>query len=176
MSAAAGAWTARSVRPTRANSFEASASEGCAVGHAVRDRSPSFLDRLQPFPVLVDLIGAGDLGVGEHVRVPADELVDEVRRHLVDRKGLGRRQLGGQPSMEQHLQQQVAELLAKQWQVGGLDRLERLVRLFEQVSSQRIVRLLGVPGAAARRSQAVHHLDGAVEGAELSRHCQPRQS
>ena len=60
------------------------------------------------------------------------------------------------PRVEHHLQQQVAELLAQARAVVGLDRLGELVRLLERVRHERLVRLLGVPRAAARRAQAVH--------------------
>src|SRR5579863_9152866 len=65
--------------------------------------------------------------------------------------------------MEQDLQQQVAELLAQQSEVTGLDRLKRLVGFLEQVTGQRLVGLFGVPRAAARRAEPVHHLDGTLQ-------------
>ena len=43
--------------------------------------------------------------------------------------------------------------------VAGLDRLGRLVGLLDEVRHQRLVGLLGVPGAAAGRAQPVHHGD-----------------
>ena len=59
--------------------------------------------------------------------------------------------------MEHHLQQQVAELFFEMLAVAGLDRLDRLVRLLEEVAHQRLVGLLAVPGAFAPKP--VHHLD-----------------
>ena len=67
--------------------------------------------------------------------------------------------LGGHPGVEDHLQQDVAELLAHRRRVVVDDRVVGLVRLLEQVAAQRGVRLLGVPGAAARRAQPVHDRD-----------------
>ena len=67
--------------------------------------------------------------------------------------------LGGDPGVEDHLQQDVAELLAHGGRVVVDDRVVGLVRLLEQVAAQRGVRLLGVPRAAARRAQPVHHRD-----------------
>ncbi|MEJ7691263.1 MAG: hypothetical protein WKF76_12975 [Nocardioidaceae bacterium] len=68
--------------------------------------------------------------------------------------------------MERHLQQQVTELLAQVVTVAGLDRVDRLVGLLEQVAHQALVGLLLVPGAL--RPQPVHHLDQ-VEQARADR-------
>ena len=93
-------------------------------------------------------------GVAEHVRVPADQLVDQVAGDVVDvEPALGGR-LGGHPGVEDDLQQDVAELLAHRHRVVVDDRVVGLVRLLEQVAAQRGVRLLGVPRAAARASAA----------------------
>ncbi len=63
----------------------------------------------------------------------------------------------GDPGVEEHLEQHVAQLLAQRPPVTLLDRLDQLVRLLDQVLHQALVRLLGVPGAAARRAEPVHH-------------------
>jgi hypothetical protein len=55
--------------------------------------------------------------------------------------------------MEHDLQQQVSELVLQALGVAGVDRLEGLVGLLEQVLSERLMRLLGVPGATARASE-----------------------
>ncbi len=65
----------------------------------------------------------------------------------------------GDARVEHHLQQQVAELLAQRGVVRGLDRLDRLVRLLDEVLDERVVGLLGVPRAAARGAQPVHDRD-----------------
>ena len=98
-------------------------------------------------------------GVAEHVRVPADQLVDQVTGDVVDVEPAVRGGLGGDPGVEDDLQQHVAELLAHGHRVVVDDRVVGLVRLLEQVAAQRGVRLLGVPGAAAGRAQPVHHRD-----------------
>ena len=110
---------------------------------------------LDPLPVLLDLLGRRGVPVGEHVRVPTHELGDQAPRHVVDIEG---RRLGllGDPRVEEHLQQHVAELLGEVAGVGLPDRLEHLVRLLDEVGRQALVGLLGVPRAAARRTQAVH--------------------
>jgi hypothetical protein len=50
--------------------------------------------------------------------------------------------------VERHLQQEVAELVPDRVVVGSVDRLQELVRLLQQVASERPMRLLAVPGAA----------------------------
>ena len=98
--------------------------------------------------------------VPEHVRVPADQLVDQVaRRRRRRRTGGSAGGLGGHPGVEDDLQQDVAELLAHRRRVVVDDRVVGLVRLLEQVAAQRGVRLLGVPRAAARGAQPVHDGD-----------------
>ncbi len=65
--------------------------------------------------------------------------------------------------VHQHLQQQVAELLAKRGALAAVNGIEHLVRFLEEVGPQRAVRLLAVPRAAAGRAQVLDHL---VEGAQ----------
>ena len=88
------------------------------------------------------------------MRVPPDELVDQVTGDAVDVEPALRRCLGRHARVEGDLQQDVAELLAHRHRVVVDDRVVGLVRLLEQVAAQRGVRLLGVPGAAARASAA----------------------
>ncbi len=116
-------------------------------------KGPMMLDGV---PVRLYGGGVGSVHVREDVRVTADELVDDVAGHVVHRPRLGLVLLGD-PGVEHHLKQQVAELLAEVVAVPGLDRLEGLVGLLEQVRRQRAVRLLAVPRAAG--AQPVHHPD-----------------
>jgi hypothetical protein len=96
----------------------------------------------------VDPVGGVHTGRGEDVRVPADQLGDQILRHVVDvETGIT---LRGHPRVEQHLQQHVAELLANGGPIAVLDRLVELVALLDQVRQQRLVGLLGVPRAATR--------------------------
>ena len=96
------------------------------------------------------------LDVGEDVRMAADQLLDDVAGDVVDVERLVG-VLSGDPRVEHHLEQQVTELLAQVVAVAGLDRLDRLVGLLDEVAHQRLVRLLAVPGALA--TQPVHHRD-----------------
>jgi hypothetical protein len=84
------------------------------------------------------------------VRVPADQLVDQVAGHRVDVEPAVGGGLGGDAGVEDDLQQHVPELLAHGGRVVVDDRVVGLVRLLEQVAAQRGVRLLRVPGAPAR--------------------------
>ena len=63
----------------------------------------------------------------------------------------------GDRRVEVDLQQQVAELLTQVLGVAGVDRLEGLVRLLEQVARQRAVCLLCLPRALG--PQSAHHRD-----------------
>ena len=65
--------------------------------------------------------------------------------------------------MERDLEQQIAELVADRVGVVGVDRLEQLVGLLEQMARERLVRLLGVPRTAARRAEARLHPDQVEE-------------
>ena len=60
--------------------------------------------------------------------------------------------------MHQHLEQQVAELLAQRLGTATVDGVENLVRLLEQVWPECAMGLLPIPGAAAGRTQALDHL------------------
>ena len=112
----------------------------------VSSRLPGLLDLL---PARLHLRDVPGTGVPEHVRMPADKLVDQVTRDRVDVEPAGRCAFGGDPRVEDHLQQDVAELLAHGGRVVVDDLVVGLVRFLEQVAAQRRVGLLGVPGAAS---------------------------
>ena len=92
----------------------------------------------------------------EDVRVAAVHLLGDAAGDVVEGEGAG---LLGDHGVEVDLQQQVAELLAQVVPVTGLvagvDRLEGLVGLLEQVASQRAVGLLALPRALG--AQPPHH-------------------
>ena len=92
------------------------------------------------------------------MRVPPDQLGRQRVGHVIDGEpAIGGGALGGDPGVEEHLEQDVADLFPQRGHVVGLDRLGRLVRLFKQVPKERGVRLLPVPGAG--RPQRVHDRD-----------------
>jgi hypothetical protein len=59
--------------------------------------------------------------------------------------------------MEDHLQQEVAELVAEPVGIARVDGLQRLVRLLQQMAAQGLVGLFEVPGTPARTAQPMHH-------------------
>ena len=95
------------------------------------------------------------------MRVTVHELVVDAARHV------GEGELAGllrDRRVQHHLVEHVAELVLERCDTVGievLDRLDRLVGLFEQVPGERRVRLLGVPRTSARVAQALGELDEA---------------
>jgi hypothetical protein len=92
------------------------------------------------------LLGAAHLAVSEHVGVPADQLVADAFDHPgeVEVTGLARH-LG----VVDHLEQQIAELLAQVVHVAAGDGVVDLVRLLDGVGGNRLEALLEIPGTAA---------------------------
>src|SRR6185312_9981211 len=62
-------------------------------------------------------------------------------------------------SVKDHLVEHVAEFLEEPVAVCGLDRVDELVALFDEVLHERFVGLLGVPRASARRPKAMQYSD-----------------
>ena len=89
--------------------------------------------------------------VAVQVWMPRFHLRDEAVRDVVHRE---RAALLGDDGVEEHLEQQIAELLAQLRVVAGANGVVDLVRFFDQVWAQRFVRLRGVPFAA--RAQVAH--------------------
>ena len=69
--------------------------------------------------------------------------------------------------MDRDLEQEIAELITKAPRITGVERLESLVRLFEQMRAQRRMRLLAVPGAAVGRAQTVGDPADGGDGREI---------
>ncbi len=89
----------------------------------------------------------------EDMRVTPHQLPVQVSNHFLNREvALPARYL----CIKQHLQQQVAELLAQVGPVLPLDRVQHLVRLFQCVFANGGKALLAVPGAPARTTQPLH--------------------
>ncbi len=78
--------------------------------------------------------------------------------------------VGGHLGIEEHLQQQIAELLGQVREVAALDGVEDLVGLFQRVFADGVEGLLAVPGAAAGSAQPGH--DG---HRLLKQRCRPRR-
>ena len=104
----------------------------------------------------------------------------DATRDVGDRE---RPRLAREHRVDHDLEQQVAELVLEPVvRAGGdrlgaagrvdrkpVDRLRDLVRLFEQMADERVVRLFGVPGAAAGTAQSFGQRDQRRELAARSR-------
>ena len=132
-------------------------------------RAAGLLKRLEPLPVAPLRVDVFDDGVAEDVRMTPDHLVGERVDDVGDAELAD---LGRELRVEEHLQQQVAELFAESLEMRDLDRLDDFERLFDEVRNERAVRLLAVPRAA--EPQPRHDLDqvvpGVVRGLRRKRH------
>lgn len=88
--------------------------------------------------------------------VAADQLLHDAPGHVVDvPRAFFRRHL----RVEDHLEEDVAQLLAEALPVAGIDRVQHLVGLLQQVPGERAVGLLPVPGTPAGLTEPRHHPD-----------------
>jgi len=69
----------------------------------------------------------------------------------------------GEVGVEEDLVEHVAELLEHGVAVAGLDGVDELVALLDEVAHEALVGLVGVPGASARRAQLGENHDEFVE-------------
>ena len=127
---------------------------------------------LDALPLGEQLATRRDLRPGEHVRMPADELLVQPAGDLVR---VERGFLASELRVQGDLQEQVAELVAKAGRIAGIKRGERFVRLLEKVRPQRCVGLLAVPGAAIRRAQPLHDSHHGAERGEIGERLERRQ-
>ena len=116
------------------------------------------LGRLDLVPAVADRLGIGRALVSEDVRMAADHLQRGLPDDLLQRElpGLLRHR-----AVHQDLDEEISELLAQARGVARVDGLGDLVALLQQVAAQRLVRLVPVPGAAAR---GVEPLDDGAQG------------
>src|SRR3954465_15970708 len=108
-----------------------------------------FCPLLFGFLDLLPLRPAGSAGFGfafaKNVRMPADELFDNVRRDGFKVEGAA---LAGKLRMEDHLEQKVSEVLEHFLVIIGFDSIEQFVNFLDGVESNAFVVLLAIPGAA----------------------------
>ena len=116
----------------------------CRAGRSAGSPSTMLvaLLRLHPLPALA-------LAAVVQVRMARLHLREETFRHVAEVECTA---LLGDHAVKEHLEQQVAELLAQQRVVAGADRVVHLVRFLDQIWAQRLVRLRRIPLAARRRS------------------------
>ncbi len=101
---------------------------------------------------------------GEHMRVAAYELVAKRGDHVGECK---RPLLGRHLRMEDHLQQQVAQLVAQASQVVAIDRIGHLVGFFDGVWRDAGEGLLHIPGTAVFAiAQTRHHVQQLLDIAD----------
>src|SRR5207245_11111449 len=62
-----------------------------------------------------------------------------------------------------HLQEEVAELVAQRLRIAAFDRLEHLVRLLDHIGAEALGGLRAIPRAAAGAAQPCHDVDEAQE-------------
>ena len=89
-----------------------------------------------------------------------DQLLHDARDHVVDGEGaFAATELG----LEDHLQEQVSQLLADGLAVPGVDGVDDLTGLLERVLPERLEGLLAVPRAPIGFAKAFHDADQAFE-------------
>ncbi len=102
------------------------------------------------------------------MRVTADHLVDDGPGDVV--KGEGALFLR-HPGVEDHLEEEVAQLVAQVGQVAPLDGVGHFIGLFDGVGGDGGEGLLQVPGAAVLRvAEAGHDVEELLQGQGLFRH------
>jgi len=106
-------------------------------------------------------------GVAKDMRMAADKFFSQAVRHRVEVEGT---RLAGDLGMQHGLQQDVAEFIADLGRIAAADGICHLVGLFDDVWDKGGVRLLHVPRAATRRTQAVHDVTQAGEGIGVIEH------
>src|SRR2546425_10868656 len=85
------------------------------------------------------------------MRMAADQFVMNLANHV------GHREAALFPCnlrMKDYLEQQIAHLFGKLGVVSAFQSFQNFVGLFDEVGSQRLMRLLAIPRASARRAQS----------------------
>ena len=88
--------------------------------------------------------------------MPANEFGVQVGGNVLNGEVAG---LRGHLRVEEHLQQQIAELILQIGPGAALDRVEDLVGLLQRVPLDGVEGLLAVPGTAVRAAQPRHDGD-----------------
>jgi hypothetical protein len=100
---------------------------------------------LDTVPVIDDLGGGRRLGVAVNVRMAPHELVGRPLEQLGNAKALP---LFRNHRDREHLREEIAQLVDDRGPVVALDRIERLVGLFDQMLAEARNRLFAIPRAA----------------------------
>src|SRR6185503_11621752 len=113
-----------------------------------------------------------DLGALEHVWMAAHELLAEAAGDVAHAE---RAFLVRELRMDGDLEEEVTELVAEPVEIAGVERLERLVRLLEEVWAQARVRLLFVPRAPVGRAELLGDARHRRDRREIDERTQRRQ-
>jgi len=122
---------------------------GQRLGHVVEHALASFLLRLELLPALFDRPGRRRLGLGEDVRMAADELLANRPR---DGGEVARASLLEEEGQEDRLEEEVAELVQELLVVARERGVSDLVGLLDSVRDDRERALRAVPGAVAAKA------------------------
>ena len=93
------------------------------------------------------------------MRVAEDELSHHVVGDIVGHEAAG---FLFHVDVEEHLHQHIAELFFHQLGIVEVEGLGGLIRFFKEVAAVRLVRLLAVPRASARRAQNAQDVNKVV--------------
>src|SRR5258708_32840972 len=109
---------------------------------------------LDPLPVSQHLGGIFCARLPENMRMPPDHLVVDFANHL----GYGEAAFFARDlRMENNLQKKIAHLFREFGIVPAFEGFQNFVGFFDQVGSQRLMRLLAVPGASVQGAQSGLH-------------------
>lgn len=112
------------------------------------------------FPVTEDVGGGFGGGGAEDVRVAADHFVVDFADDVGDGEAFF---FVGDLGVEEDLEEEVAKFFGKLGVVGGVESVEDLVSLFDEVGAKSGVSLFTIPRAAARSAKASHDHDELLE-------------
>ena len=123
------------------------------------------LDFIPPFK---NRPGVGGFHVAKNMRMAADELGGDPGGHVVESEPPGFR---GDLAVHDHLEQQIAQFLAKMRVVVLADGLDRFIGLFDHPFAERVVRLFAVPratvGSAEPGNNGAKFVNGSGHGGRL---------
>src|SRR5450432_1755119 len=102
------------------------------------------------------------------MRVPPGQLLVDGIERVVDAEQV---LLRGHLSIENSLQEEVAEFFGQAGPIAPVDSVQHFVRLFEREGFDAVEGLLAVPRAAARRAQTCHDSDQLFKLLASGFHC-----
>src|ERR1700721_569768 len=116
-----------------------------------------FLNSFDLLPVAQDRIGVGSLHACKDMGMAANELCVEIGRYIVDSEVAC---FGGHLRVEEHLQQEIAELILQIGPRAALNGVEDLVGLLQGVAFDGVEGLFAIPGTALWRAKTTHNRNG----------------